>query len=288
MVIVLTLLALPASAQNWVVQNGSSSLTCSTATPCLIVNQKGSGKIVSFRANGVEVWAVDFAGGMTVAGATKFADGTAALPGIAFASEPSLGFAREFAGYISVTKKLTGPGAAAVSVSALVSDGTVQAAAASTLGWNTRALMASPADGQVTLTNNQGTGSILLDTGGTGNGQVSAFRTLTELTTIAAAATTDTAIQMPAGAIVLAVSVRVTVVIPTATTFTVGDSGSAARFSTAAVSVAANSTDPGTKAGAYYNAGALAVRITPNGTPGANTGRVRVTVFYFLATPPSS
>jgi len=121
------------------------------------------------------------------------------------------------------------------------------------------------------------------------NGQAfGTLQSLTELTTIAAAATTDTAIQMPANSVVLAVSVRVTVVIPTAATFTVGDSGSAARFSTAAVSVAANSTDPGTKAGAYYNAGALSVRITPNLTPGANSGRVRVTIYYYTVTPPTS
>lgn len=120
------------------------------------------------------------------------------------------------------------------------------------------------------------------------NGQAMALLSLTELTTIAAAATTDTTILMPAGAIVVAVSVRVTTVIPTATTFTVGDSGSAARFSTAAVAVAAGSTDPGTKAGAYYNASALAIRITPNGTPAANTGRVRVTITYLASTPPSS
>lgn len=120
------------------------------------------------------------------------------------------------------------------------------------------------------------------------NGQALAVKALTELTTIAAAATTDTTIQMPAGAIVLAVSVRVTTVIPTATNFTVGDSGSAARFSTAAVSAAATSTDPGTKAGAYYNATALSIRITPDGTPAANTGRVRVTIYYLESTPPTS
>lgn len=119
-------------------------------------------------------------------------------------------------------------------------------------------------------------------------GQGTGVSMLSELTTIAAAATTDTTITMPAGALVLGVSVRVTTVIPTATTFTVGDSGSAARFSTAAVSVAATSTDAGTKAGAYYNASALAVRITPNGTPADNTGRVRVTIHYILVTPPTS
>jgi len=48
-----------------------------------------------------------------------------------------------------------------------------------------------------------------------------AIKSLSEVTTIAAAATSDTTIQMPAGAIVLGVSLRVTVVIPTAATFTV-------------------------------------------------------------------
>jgi hypothetical protein len=120
------------------------------------------------------------------------------------------------------------------------------------------------------------------------NGQSLNIKHLTELTTIAASPTTDTVIQMPAGSIVLSVSVRVTVVIPTATNFTVGDSGSAARFSTAAVSSAATSTDVGTKAGAYYNASALSVRITPDLTPAANTGRVRVTIAYLDVTVPTS
>lgn len=136
------------------------------------------------------------------------------------------------------------------------------------------------------LQNLYGGTSLLVSNGA--NGQTVAINTLTELTTIAAAATTDTTILMPANAIVIAVSTRVTVVIPTATTFTVGDSGSAARFSTAAVAVAAGSTDAGTKAGAYYNATALAVRLTPSSTPGAATGKVRVTISYFLATPPTS
>ena len=131
---------------------------------------------------------------------------------------------------------------------------------------------------------------------GTGIGNVNAtngqaltlIQTLTELTTIAAAATTDTTIQMPAASVVLAVAVRVTTVIPTAATFTVGDSGSAARFSTTTVSTAATSTDPGTKAGAYYNASALSVRITPNSQPADNSGRVRVVIYYYTATPPTS
>lgn len=151
------------------------------------------------------------------------------------------------------------------------------------LSWFSGTLLNSTLD---TTIGRAASGSIQI--GGIGNGQLLGIKQLTELTTIAAAATTDTAIQMPAAAIILGVSVRVTVVIPTATNFTVGDSGSAARFSTAAVSVTANSTDPGTKAGAYYNASALSVRITPDGTPAANTGRVRVTIMYIDVTPPTS
>lgn len=120
------------------------------------------------------------------------------------------------------------------------------------------------------------------------NGQTLQITSLTELLTIAAAATSTTALQIPAGAILLAASVRVTVVIPTATTFTVIGNTSTTVFNTAAVSVAANSTDAGTAAGAFYNSTAQTVRITPNGTPGANTGRVRVTIFYILSTPPTS
>lgn len=119
------------------------------------------------------------------------------------------------------------------------------------------------------------------------NGQGIDFESLSELTTIAAAATTDTTIQLPAGAILLAVNVRVTTVIPTAATFTVTGAGSGTTFNTAAISSAANSTDRGTAAGAFYNATAQAIRITPNLTPGANTGRVRVTIFYIKSTPPA-
>lgn len=129
-------------------------------------------------------------------------------------------------------------------------------------------------------------GSLVI--GGIGNGQALGVKQLTELLTIAAAASSDTTIQLPAKAIILGVSVRVTTAIPTAATFTVGDAGSADRFSTAAVAVAANSTDPGTKAGAYYNATAAAVRITPDLTPGANTGRVRVTIHYIDVNPATS
>lgn len=120
------------------------------------------------------------------------------------------------------------------------------------------------------------------------NGQLFQVQSLTELTTIANAATTTTTIQLPAAAIILGVSTYVQTAIPTATTFTVGDSGSATRYSTAAVSVNLGSSDKGTAAGAYYNATAKGVLITPNGTPATNAGRLRVTIHYISVTAPTS
>jgi len=120
------------------------------------------------------------------------------------------------------------------------------------------------------------------------NGQSLGIKSLTELLTIAAAATSTTTIQKPANSIILGVSVRVTTAVTCTSTFTVGDSGSATRFSTAAVSKAVNSTDKGTAAGAYYNATAEGIVITPDTTPSDATGRVRVTIYYLEVTPPTS
>lgn len=167
--------------------------------------------------------------------------------------------------------------------------GSVRMNAAGYLFWLGRSNIRSSSNGLIEFTDAAESSTVRISNLNGGNGQVFGLvNTLSELTTIAAAATTDTTIQMPANSVVLAVSVRVTTVIPTAATFTVGDSGSAARFSTAAVSTAATSTDPGTKAGAYYNASALSIRITPDLTPADNTGRVRVTIYYYTVTPPTS
>lgn len=121
------------------------------------------------------------------------------------------------------------------------------------------------------------------------NGQQIDFEELTELTTVAAAATTDTAIQIPADAVVLAVSVRVKTVIPTAATFTVTGATSGTQFDVAGgVSTAANTTDVGTRNCTFKNGAAQAVRITPNLAPGAATGQVRVTIHFYRITPATS
>jgi hypothetical protein len=119
------------------------------------------------------------------------------------------------------------------------------------------------------------------------NGQFLNVKSLTELTTIAAAATTTTTIQIPADAQVIGVSVRVTVAIPTAATFTYGVSGTAARYGTG-ISTAANTTAKGMIDGVRYYAAAVGILITPNATPANNNGRVRVTIHYFEMTAPTS
>lgn len=130
-----------------------------------------------------------------------------------------------------------------------------------------------------------GVGSIAV--GAIDNGQLLGLDMLSELTTIAAAANTDTAIQIPAHALVLGVSTRVVAAIPTATTYDAGVAGATTRYGTG-ISTAINTTHPGTNDGPRYYGSATSIRITPDATPGTNAGRVRVTVHYISITPPTS
>ena len=116
---------------------------------------------------------------------------------------------------------------------------------------------------------------------------------VTELTTIAASATTDTTIDLPANAVIRAVVGRVTVQPPGTTTMTVGDPTTAARFATG-ISTAASTTFVGfiqadqTGAPGPRQTSTAKVRYTPNATPSDNTGRVRTVVFYDVFSPPTS
>lgn len=152
--------------------------------------------------------------------------------------------------------------------------------------------------GGASITGNSTVGGVALTSSGVtmtnlsvnsiSNGQNLTFRTQTELLTIAAAATTDSFITLNTNAVILAVSVRVTTAIPTAATFTVTGATTGTTFSTAAVAVAAGSTNVGTASCPYKNDTAQLVRITPNLTPANNTGRVRVTIHYYDVTPATS
>ena len=115
-----------------------------------------------------------------------------------------------------------------------------------------------------------------------------------EVLTIAAAASTDTTGNLlPANAVIKSVVVRVTTVIPTAATFTVGDATIAGRFATG-VSTAATTTAVGlvhvdqTGTSGPRQTSAAKVRITPNLTPGTATGVVEIVVFYEQFVAPTS
>lgn len=116
-----------------------------------------------------------------------------------------------------------------------------------------------------------------------------------------AASTTDTAIQLPAGALIVCVPTFVTETITRATTditdFDVGDTTTAQRFS-AGLARTSGTPDHGlrqwrggvaTDAAGPTQAAADSVRITCNGGSGGFTaGKVRVVIFYLLITPPVS
>ena len=117
------------------------------------------------------------------------------------------------------------------------------------------------------------------------NSQALKICQLSELTTIKAAATTDTTIQIPAGSIVLGVSGVVQTVIPTAATFSVIGATSSTEFE-AEVSTTVSTTWVGMTNCPYLNTAAQKIRFTPNESPGAATGKVRVVVNYIQITPP--
>jgi hypothetical protein len=107
------------------------------------------------------------------------------------------------------------------------------------------------------------------------------IESLSEVTTIGAAAFTDTAIKFPAASLGLGVAVRVSVAIPTAATFDVGVSGATTRYGSGIATTVGVATtgSMGTTTPSLY-AAATGVRLTPNAVPASNAGRVRVTIFF--------
>lgn len=123
------------------------------------------------------------------------------------------------------------------------------------------------------------------------NGQKYVQGVKTELTTIAAAATTATTITIPANAILKAVEMRVTVQPPGTSTMVVTATTSGTILQQgASMSTAINTTDVGTRAWGtnYVGVAAQTITITPNVTPSDNTGRVRFTIYYDEPTVPTS
>uniref|UniRef100_A0A6M3LIW2 Uncharacterized protein n=1 Tax=viral metagenome TaxID=1070528 RepID=A0A6M3LIW2_9ZZZZ len=198
------------------------------------------------------------------------------------------------------------PGGVAVFAGSVQAADSFVAGSTKNIYWDSRSVLGSTADGKIEILDQAATHGIGLDvttdaqldlrtraqsafaalrasklSSITDNAAATVVESVTELTTIAAAATTDTAIDIPANCIVLGVSVRVTTVIPTAATFTVTGATSSTAFQNGvSVSTAATTTDSGMKSCPYLNTAAQKVRITPDLSPANNTGRVRVTVHY--------
>lgn len=120
------------------------------------------------------------------------------------------------------------------------------------------------------------------------NGAYFQIKTQSELLTILSAAFTDTAMSIPANAVVRGVAVYVVTVIPTAATFTVTGATSTTVFNTAAVGTGAGSNDVGDQNTPYKNGAAQLIRITPNLVPLAATGQVRIVLMYEIPSAPTS
>lgn len=106
------------------------------------------------------------------------------------------------------------------------------------------------------------------------------------ITTLSGASTTTGLTCLPANSIILSVEYRITTTITTATSFTIGDSGSATRYCGTQSTLTSGTTGYCTAAGYYFNSGALGVKVTPSTTPGA--GAIRLTVTYLTLTAPTS
>lgn len=131
-----------------------------------------------------------------------------------------------------------------------------------------------------------------------GLNKVGAIGVKEEVLTIAAAATSTTVSTslLPANSLILAVIGRVTVAIPTAATFTVGDATTAARFASG-IAVALSTTFVGfthwsgaitTLAAGPSQAANAAILVTPNLTPANANGRLALQTIYLQFTPPTA
>lgn len=124
---------------------------------------------------------------------------------------------------------------------------------------------------------------------GVSGGFLRVAETEEEEITIAAAASTDSTLTIPEGALAL-VGARCTVDIPGTASFSVGTSANASAWGSGVTSTAGNDNQlvAATNGWVFISGSALAVRITPNTTPSAATGKVRIQVFYYQVQPPTT
>jgi hypothetical protein len=118
-----------------------------------------------------------------------------------------------------------------------------------------------------------------------GNRLISPIR---ELVTVAAAASTDSSAFIPAGCRGV-VTATVVTAIPGVATWSLGDSVSATRWGTSLLpTVGGNNQSVALTNGWVFFAADTPIRITPNTTPSAATGQVRIYGLYEKVTAPTS
>ena len=132
-------------------------------------------------------------------------------------------------------------------------------------------------------------GTGVVSVSGPTNGQLLNLETLTESHTLAAAGTSDTTIQIPANALVIGVTARVTTTITGCTTFDIGVAGATTRYGTGILLTAnTTNTSPGTTNPTIYGA-AVSIRFTAvGGGASFSAGVIRVTIHYIRATAATS
>ena len=240
------------------------------------------------------------AGTVSAGGVAATATGTTAVADFTASGDCDVTGAATFADTVDVTGVLTtttdadvggdvnctgdlGGATATITGAATVGD-TLGVTGATTLTGGVDGAMA--ATGAVSGT----TGTFTTSVGKSGvNGQKIEWKEATEVMTIAAAATTASTLEIPAGAIVMGVTCRVTTVIPTLTSFDLGLNGGDDDAFVSAASPAAGTTDKGNLTCPLLVASATKVLFTVNGSnPANNTGRLRISVFYIDITAPTS
>lgn len=198
--------------------------------------------------------AVSFPSTLAVAGQSTFQDGTVSAPALAFTSDPNTGFYRVGEGNVALSTN--GADAANFTVGYAVFSGLVQ-------------------------------GTHLRQNGS--NGQVAIMQHATAVVSAMSGATVTSASLIPAGSVVLGVTVRVTTLIEGATSFTVGDGTDADRWGTG-IAVAAGTTTTvadTTITSVPIYAAATNVVLTATGS-NFTAGAVRITVHYISLTAATS
>lgn len=240
-------------------------------------------------------------------------DGTAAAPSVAFANEPTIGFFRAGATDLRVvisggTRTYWTPGQFGISPNTLSGSGATSGFVY-TQTWNTTG---APVFADWTITDTasdsaslafrirggaganipifQATSRTGLFTfGGLANGQASGLKHATVAVTCSSGATCTAANLIPAGSMVVGVSVRVTTLITGATSISVGDGTDPDRWG-AGIAVAAGTTTGianFTIASPIYYAAATGVVLTAAGSD-FTAGVIRITVHYWDLTAATS